>query len=153
MWAKQPHREPGEQPPPPVIPDLDCSTTSECMSTCAAWGTCSKTRLVDIAPWGMSSVICCTSKLKESEAGSVEECAAWGVSAWASFCRLDAATSKALKEPIPSGLSSGFHYPCFCLCELTGFLPLSPVLEQGCFTSHLLSFDNNKVLKIINWIC
>jgi len=27
------------------------------------------------------------------------------------------------------------------------------VLEQGCFTSHLLSFDNNKVLKIINWIC
>jgi len=30
---------------------------------------------------------------------------------------------------------------------------MSPVLEQGCFTSHLLSFDNNKVLKIINWIC
>ena len=27
------------------------------------------------------------------------------------------------------------------------------LLEQGCFTSHLLSFDNNKVLKIINWIC
>ena len=27
------------------------------------------------------------------------------------------------------------------------------VLEQGCFTSHLLSFGNNKVLKIINWIC
>jgi len=27
------------------------------------------------------------------------------------------------------------------------------VLEQGCFTTHLLSFDNNKVLKIINWIC
>jgi len=27
------------------------------------------------------------------------------------------------------------------------------VLEQGCFTNHLLSFDNNKVLKIINWIC
>jgi len=27
------------------------------------------------------------------------------------------------------------------------------MLEQGCFTSHLLSFDNNKVLKIINWIC
>ena len=27
------------------------------------------------------------------------------------------------------------------------------VLEQGCFTSHLLSFDNNKVIKIINWIC
>jgi len=27
------------------------------------------------------------------------------------------------------------------------------VLEQGCFTSHLLSFDNNKVLKIINWTC
>ena len=24
------------------------------------------------------------------------------------------------------------------------------MLEQGCFTSHLLSFDNNKVLKIIN---
>jgi len=30
---------------------------------------------------------------------------------------------------------------------------VTPVLEQGCFTSHLLSFDNNKVLKIINWIC
>ena len=30
---------------------------------------------------------------------------------------------------------------------------LKDVLEQGCFTSHLLSFDNNKVLKIINWIC
>jgi len=29
----------------------------------------------------------------------------------------------------------------------------SYVLEQGCFSSHLLSFDNNKVLKIINWIC
>ena len=29
----------------------------------------------------------------------------------------------------------------------------SVLLEQGCFTSHLLSFDNNKVLKIINWIC
>jgi len=27
------------------------------------------------------------------------------------------------------------------------------MLEQGCFTSHLLSFDNNKVLKIINSIC
>ena len=27
------------------------------------------------------------------------------------------------------------------------------MLEQGCFTSHLLSFDNNKVLKIINWTC
>ena len=27
------------------------------------------------------------------------------------------------------------------------------MLEQGCFTSHLLSFENNKVLKIINWIC
>ena len=27
------------------------------------------------------------------------------------------------------------------------------LLEQGCFTSHLLSFDNNKVLKIFNWIC
>ena len=27
------------------------------------------------------------------------------------------------------------------------------MLEQGCFSSHLLSFDNNKVLKIINWIC
>ena len=25
--------------------------------------------------------------------------------------------------------------------------------NKGCFTSHLLSFDNNKVLKIINWIC
>jgi len=37
------------------------------------------------------------------------------------------------------------------------FLRVNPVtsvvLEQGCFTSHLLSFDNNKVLKIINWIC
>ena len=30
---------------------------------------------------------------------------------------------------------------------------LENMLEQGCFTSHLLSFDNNKVLKIINWIC
>jgi len=30
---------------------------------------------------------------------------------------------------------------------------LTYLLEQGCFTSHLLSFDNNKVLKIINWIC
>jgi len=30
---------------------------------------------------------------------------------------------------------------------------VSAMLEQGCFTSHLLSFDNNKVLKIINWIC
>jgi len=27
------------------------------------------------------------------------------------------------------------------------------LLEQGCFSSHLLSFDYNKVLKIINWIC
>jgi len=27
------------------------------------------------------------------------------------------------------------------------------LLEQGCFTSHLLSFDNNKVIKSINWIC
>ena len=27
------------------------------------------------------------------------------------------------------------------------------LLDKGCFTSHLLSFDNNKVLKIINWIC
>jgi len=27
------------------------------------------------------------------------------------------------------------------------------MMEQGCFTSHLLSFDNNKVLKIINWTC
>ena len=25
--------------------------------------------------------------------------------------------------------------------------------NKGCFTSHLLSFDNNKVLKIINWVC
>jgi len=25
--------------------------------------------------------------------------------------------------------------------------------NKGCLTSHLLSFDNNKVLKIINWIC
>jgi len=25
--------------------------------------------------------------------------------------------------------------------------------NKGCFTSHLLSFDNSKVLKIINWIC
>ena len=25
--------------------------------------------------------------------------------------------------------------------------------NKACFTSHLLSFDNNKVLKIINWIC
>ena len=25
--------------------------------------------------------------------------------------------------------------------------------NKWCFTSHLLSFDNNKVLKIINWIC
>jgi len=25
--------------------------------------------------------------------------------------------------------------------------------NKGCFTNHLLSFDNNKVLKIINWIC
>jgi len=33
-------------------------------------------------------------------------------------------------------------------CFLCNYL-----LEQGCFTSHLLSFDNNKVLKIINWIC
>ena len=32
-------------------------------------------------------------------------------------------------------------------------IPLTSMLEQGCFTSHLLSFDNNKVLKIINWIC
>jgi len=32
-------------------------------------------------------------------------------------------------------------------------LPMGVLLEQGCFTSHLLSFDNNKVLKIINWIC
>ena len=32
-------------------------------------------------------------------------------------------------------------------------LAMQDVLEQGCFTSHLLSFDNNKVLKIINWIC
>ena len=30
---------------------------------------------------------------------------------------------------------------------------ISLLLEQRCFTSHLLSFDNNKVLKIINWIC
>ena len=27
------------------------------------------------------------------------------------------------------------------------------MLDKECFTSHLLSFDNNKVLKIINWIC
>jgi len=33
------------------------------------------------------------------------------------------------------------------------FFRLRHMLEQGCFTSHLLSFDNNKVLKIINWIC
>jgi len=33
------------------------------------------------------------------------------------------------------------------------FDSLFNLLEQGCFTSHLLSFDNNKVLKIINWIC
>ena len=32
-------------------------------------------------------------------------------------------------------------------------LDVRVLLEQGCFTSHLLSFDNNKVLKIINWIC
>ena len=32
-------------------------------------------------------------------------------------------------------------------------IPEEEMLEQGCFTSHLLSFDNNKVIKIINWIC
>jgi len=90
---------------------LDCSTISEYKSTCATWATWSKIGLVDRAPWGISSVTCCTSKLKESEAESMEVCAAWGVS------------SKALEEPIPSGFSRGF-YPCFCLFELTGFLPL-----------------------------
>ena len=37
----------------------------------------------------------------------------------------------------------------------SGALPtaMAAMLEQGCFTSHLLSFDNNKVSKIINWIC
>ena len=37
--------------------------------------------------------------------------------------------------------------------ETLGWGRSSTMLEQGCFTSHLLSFDNNKVLKIINWIC
>ena len=37
-------------------------------------------------------------------------------------------------------------------CWRLGML-VTAVLEQGCFSSHLLSFDNNKVLKVINWIC
>jgi len=50
----------------------------------------------------------------------------------------------------------------FLLIANTPFFPTSEyftregrlfMLEQGCFTNHLLSFDNNKVLKIINWIC
>jgi len=38
-------------------------------------------------------------------------------------------------------------------CELYVCDWMILLLEQWCFTSHLLSFDNNKVLKIINWIC
>jgi len=41
----------------------------------------------------------------------------------------------------------------FLWCQFATHLWQWIVLEQGCFTSHLLSFDNNKVLKIINWIC
>ena len=96
--------------------ELDCSTTSKCTSTCPTWGIYSNTRLVERASWGMSSITCCTSKLKEFEAEYVEVRAAWGVSACASFCWLDATTLKALEEPIPFGLSRGLHH-CFFLYE------------------------------------
>ena len=37
--------------------------------------------------------------------------------------------------------------------SLVDVVKLGYCWNKGCFTSHLLSFDNNKVLKIINWIC
>jgi len=56
----------------------------------------------------------------------------------------------------PSGLMHSLFMPEWkwdgISMEFFEALPKT-VLEQGYFTSHLLSFDNNKVLKIINWTC
>ena len=65
----------------------------------------------------------------------------------------DAMVSKCVK--FESGLRPDI-YQYMCVQEIRDFDTLvhkCRMLEHGCFTSHLLSFDNNKVLKIINWIC
>ena len=45
-----------------------------------------------------------------------------------------------------------FNHMCWDIKENNG-AKKRRLLEQRCFTSHLSSFDNNKVLKIFNWIC
>ena len=40
-----------------------------------------------------------------------------------------------------------------CVLEQGGTWDSHLCWNKGCFTNHLLSFDNNKVLNIINWIC